>query len=773
MRIKEFSIVEYGPLPDRGRISLSEFNLFYGKNESGKTLTIDALLKILNGKNIIQFKNINRVEEKPEGYIIITDDNDMSVKLKGSKNISNLIDLTFDEFNNLFIIRDSDLDLHSEDNFYNTITDRLLGLRINDVDKITENLRDLGKLTPTGKFSNIKPDKFDDRIKDAENCINIIKELYKKIEDEQFDKLEEQLLFYEEKLDEILNQIENHENARKRETYEKGIKALYELNENQNQIKILEVFHEVDKENWKDYERELNRNFEIKQGLITSLDVYRKDFSKKSEEIKKKESEFQIPNKKKTILEEEIKKELGIYEIKRGDTAKHLEMNKFFTYFLIISTFLLGCSLIGLMISPSLLSSILTVIFTILILITIAYKILYFKDKAWVKGFFERLKLKLVKIGLSGKDIDEVYSNIQEFENSYDIKKGELEGLTKLKEKLEEKIREYNDEKIPEVNLKIQKFENRIQELRSKSLVNTIQEYEERLKIKQENEKSLETRKSILKSLFSFTPYSNEEDISQWTSELKNLEKYKEKGVGLTYKEEIINDLNEKKTQIEENLSSLNDIMTDTKKELQDVERKVNTILETKDDYLYCTTSNDLKNIGEKIDILLKESYTKRDLILDIIGIFSEIKNQEKEKISKLLSKKSNVSEYFKEVTNGVYNSVIFEMETGKIKVIRKDNQIFDIEKISGGTYDQLYFTIRLALGEQIFQDKTGFFILDDPFIKADSERLKKQIEMLKKISSFGWQVLYFTSKDEIVENLKEDIDNGKVKFIELPTLIS
>jgi uncharacterized protein YhaN len=76
-------------------------------------------------------------------------------------------------------------------------------------------------------------------------------------------------------------------------------------------------------------------------------------------------------------------------------------------------------------------------------------------------------------------------------------------------------------------------------------------------------------------------------------------------------------------------------------------------------------------------------------------------------------------------------------------------------------------------LGEQILQDKTGFFILDDPFIKADSERLQRQIEMLKKICNFGWQVLYFTSKDEIVDCLKEDINSGNVKYIELENLIS
>ncbi len=39
---------------------------------------------------------------------------------------------------------------------------------------------------------------------------------------------------------------------------------------------------------------------------------------------------------------------------------------------------------------------------------------------------------------------------------------------------------------------------------------------------------------------------------------------------------------------------------------------------------------------------------------------------------------------------------------------------------------------------------------------------------MLKKICELGWQVLYFTCKDEIVDCLKEDISIGKVNYIEL-----
>ena len=89
-------------------------------------------------------------------------------------------------------------------------------------------------------------------------------------------------------------------------------------------------------------------------------------------------------------------------------------------------------------------------------------------------------------------------------------------------------------------------------------------------------------------------------------------------------------------------------------------------------------------------------------------------------------------------------------------------------EKLSGGTYDQLYFSIRLALGEKLLKGKKGFFIMDDPFVKADLDRVQRQIEMLKKISKLGWQVIYFSAKKEIKDVLKEDIDHSAVNYIQL-----
>jgi len=116
---------------------------------------------------------------------------------------------------------------------------------------------------------------------------------------------------------------------------------------------------------------------------------------------------------------------------------------------------------------------------------------------------------------------------------------------------------------------------------------------------------------------------------------------------------------------------------------------------------------------------------------------------------------------------------VEFIPEEKKIQVRLKDGNTLDVEKLSGGAYDQLYLSIRLALGEKLLKGTQGFFIMDDPFIKADRERLERQLDILKKICEIGWQIIYFTAKDEVVELLKADIEEGRVNYIELQDIFA
>ena len=57
---------------------------------------------------------------------------------------------------------------------------------------------------------------------------------------------------------------------------------------------------------------------------------------------------------------------------------------------------------------------------------------------------------------------------------------------------------------------------------------------------------------------------------------------------------------------------------------------------------------------------------------------------------------------------------------------------------------------------------------MDDPFIKADTDRVRTQLKAIKGIVDLGWQVLYFTAKKEIEEALATEIGSGSVNLIKL-----
>ena len=92
--------------------------------------------------------------------------------------------------------------------------------------------------------------------------------------------------------------------------------------------------------------------------------------------------------------------------------------------------------------------------------------------------------------------------------------------------------------------------------------------------------------------------------------------------------------------------------------------------------------------------------------------IFEEIRAEEEEKVSDLFGKDSPVSEYFQKITDGIYEEVEYTTEK-KIQVRLRNRDTLDAKKLSGGAYDQLYLSIRLALGEKILKGEKGFFIME------------------------------------------------------------
>lgn len=757
--------MRYGPLPDTGKIEMGDFNLLFGKNEDGKTLTIDALVRFLLGKNVKDFEKINRVDENPEGYAVLEEDGGNEIKLPEKGYLTDFADLTPSECRNIFIIRDSDLSVTSESDFYTSITDRLIGLKTNELSKIVDNLLDLGKLTPGFTIRDIKGEKLKTNIEKAKKLIKYIEQILGKMEEEGFENLENDYVHHLECINKIRSQIDSLEDARKREKYEKGKESLIAMRNAQDSYENLKIYDETKEQEWRDSERDIG----LFQGNLTvlndELSALKVDFVSLGKELNEKEIEFQILRDKKKQIDDEIKPNLKNLQDKQEEVVFQEEKDGFITKTVIVSLIFLGISLFGIIIDRSIslfyISGGISLISTF---ISGYYKFQIIQSRARLEAMFERIKLNASKFNLIIESIEDLIINIQNFDDSYNRSNAELQEITRKNNTKSEKINEIINTKIPEMKSRIENENNKIIKIKMDFGEETLLDFSGKIKQKRENWKIISEQNAILKNIFGEKNKILEENILFWEKEIKSLEKYSDKAADIKYNEELASELNVRKQEYKDKIGVIKDKISLFESNMNYVEREGINIL--KNEPLFCKTSSNLSNIKMKLEGFIEFYEINRENILNILDIFTEIEGEEKEKVSGLFGVDSPISKYFHEITDGLYEEVLYNQEEGKIEVRRRDDVILQAEKLSGGAYDQLYLSIRLALGENLLKGKKGFFIMDDPFVKADSDRLKRLIKMLERISNWGWQIIYFSAKDEIKDILKENIDNGEVNYV-------
>lgn len=772
MKIEEFSIRRYGPLPDTGRIALGKFCLFFGNNEDGKTLTIDALTKILFGKKAKIFKKIDRIEEEPDGFLVLRDEKGQEIKFPEKGDLTKLTGISPSDARNIFIIRDSDLSVKQESEHYRNITDRLTGMKTEEIEKIKNSLLDIGKLTPGGSFRDKKEEKLSSRIYETRRLIDGIGELNNEIKSENFDELEKELSKISGKIIKVGQRLGQYELAENRENYEKGIKALRALETALKSIKELDIFSEEDEQAWAGHEQDIKREKERAKKLKRELRKLENKLEKVDREFKKRNREIETLERTKKKIDDDIKPDLRNYEIKAGELEQKRGKSRFFTKSAIICAFLFMVSMIGLIVNPS-------VIFfyalSIIFLVSAAWlgfsRFQLVREEAWMNGMFERIKLELAKFKLQGETIQNILSNIKKFDDEYSVKKKELDEVAGDVKLLKSEIKKLEEKDIPEVENKIRDGEDGIREIKSRSKVNTLITHRKKLKLLQNNKNLRDRQIEALKTLFGEEEEELSENISKWREEIEALKIYKDKAVEVEYNKAKEDKLKEQRQDILDQKEVVEDKIRDFHEKLSDLERSANSILKSESDFLHCKTSVDLGAIEERLKEFIEDNENKRENVLTIKKIFDEIEEEEEEKVSSLFGKGSTISKHFSKITDGIYPEVNFSSDERNIYVKNRNGEILDVGKLSGGAYDQLYLSIRLGLGESLLMGKKAFFIMDDPFIKADKKRLKEQIDILKKICDSGWQILYFTAKDEVKEVLKEEIKDNKVDYVEIQSI--
>lgn len=146
----------------------------------------------------------------------------------------------------------------------------------------------------------------------------------------------------------------------------------------------------------------------------------------------------------------------------------------------------------------------------------------------------------------------------------------------------------------------------------------------------------------------------------------------------------------------------------------------------------------------------LQELYSQRRLLekeLHILTNATQALYSAHEKMQKnftpLLSKKA--SEYFSSITGAKYTKLYCDEEFG-IKVetdLPRESSYF-----SGGTVDQLYLSLRLALIDMIFGDKTAPILLDEPFLQYDDIRMTNTVTLFQKLENHRQILLFSNNRD-------------------------
>ncbi len=102
------------------------------------------------------------------------------------------------------------------------------------------------------------------------------------------------------------------------------------------------------------------------------------------------------------------------------------------------------------------------------------------------------------------------------------------------------------------------------------------------------------------------------------------------------------------------------------------------------------------------------------------------------------------INYYMNTITNGKYKEVLISDDLHLSIFDEYNDMLVDIDNLSAGTIDQLFFAVRIALIDIISRDKSSPIILDDCFTQYDDGRLLNALKILIDIG-MNRQVLLFS----------------------------
>ncbi len=768
MKLLSFQINHYGPLRETPRIHLNTFNLFWGHNEDGKTLTLEALVTLLLGKEVRRIdRQFARVEELPLGFVEVQLKEHSRKRYECKQSIADDLKIPPVLFLNLFVVRNSDLIIQEDERFYGTVTEQLTHSRLSRIERLKHLALQKAQLTPKGDQlrNTAENHKLRERFQNALELVKQIETLEATAKTEGWPELTQRIVETRQRLQHLKREIQLMEVAQKRQMLEEGEQLLHQWQKVDEQLKeLVNITPEVSQQ-W--------------QAIQTRIEQLETDQNELAQNIEKLETLLHHERQELEILQAEVDQQRQVREQLQQDflpaekqiaalqetvIARRSWRNLF--YFLLGSTFfsLILALYFTLQGENHLAPIFFYILLGLLFAESLIYGLLVIRPTQQLKRLEHQLIQKALALGLSGQSESEVRQRVHQFLQQLSTREKRLENRRAQVQAKEQQLQHYQ-------NIRQKKQEEYHQErshlsrLQHQLDVATLMELNQRLK----NKNQLERRRAELTARLQQLLDTPTGSLPQWKQALEILIPFREAAPGMTYDERQLTQYRQEKTQLEEALTALNEQLQTVHNTLQEIERKARNILIEMETPPICHSVFDLPSLRQQLQSFCQEVQQRIWLGQQLNIILTEALEEEQARISDLFGENSSVSQYFREITNGLYTAVRYDVQKNQLQVVQKGAHILFPEQLSGGTFDQLYFAIRIALAEKILAGEPGFLILDDPFIKADPQRLSVLMTLLLTLCEKGWQILYFSAKKEILSVLETAIQNGQVTRIHLP----
>lgn len=350
-------------------------------------------------------------------------------------------------------------------------------------------------------------------------------------------------------------------------------------------------------------------------------------------------------------------------------------------------------------------------------------------------------------------DLNSLWNELVQIES----KKQNLLQLDREQQSLNEKIQAFVQDLHPFITGNIQTFSDIVSQLNSLQKLldqnNLAKQHLNDLAVQlQERKNQLAKNKIELSKIFAANKVTDFAEFADLKKQAEEQDQLKLKidalqndlQADLTQLEKIAQDPNalaENKAHLEEQISAKQAQINDLHAENAKLENQMN-ILANSDKYfaekqkLADLESSLNENVKEYLANLLTSNWIARGLDL-----------ASNERFPKMLE---DAKKYFKLLTGGRYIDIELDK---KLKVKRADGKKFEVDYLSRGTSEQLYFALKLAFVEQV-SDKIALPILiDDAFVNFDAQRTSHIVKLLEELAK-KTQVLIFTARQDLVDNL-------------------